>query len=291
MNKTNLFFVLFLLFISMYSQSSICDIARGCSDANFVFDNTYDNGNAEPGPDYDCLGTQQNPAWYFIEVETAGNLDITISQVNISGAPIDVDYICYGPFNDPNIACGNAAILNTGNIYFNPILNANQCAYSDSPTENLNINNAQIGEFYIILIANFSNQEGVITMTQTGGNASTACPCEVYIDGNTVCINSEIELNTSLSIDSINPTYKWFKKVAGVFQEISGETNDTYIVPASDVVGSDEFKVEIESNLCDNTAFDEIVITYVDIISNLKLNDITKIDYVIMIMMVLTLLT
>ncbi|MEC7863432.1 MAG: gliding motility-associated C-terminal domain-containing protein, partial [Bacteroidota bacterium] len=49
------------------------------------------------------------------------------------------------------------------------------CSYSPNPTETCNITNAVTGQFYILLITNYSNQVCNIDFSQTGGNGTTDC--------------------------------------------------------------------------------------------------------------------
>jgi gliding motility-associated-like protein len=111
------------------------------------------------------LLTQPNPAWYYLQIDQSGNLDITISQVDNNGSGIDVDFIAWGPFASPTGPC--TAGLTSGNTV--------DCSYSTAATEVANITGAVTGEYYILLITNYANQSGNITFSQTGGTGSTDC--------------------------------------------------------------------------------------------------------------------
>ena len=67
--KINIFIVFFSLTININSQSggaNICTDAEPiCSSSEFSFLNTSNGSSAEVGPDYGCLITQPNPAWFF----------------------------------------------------------------------------------------------------------------------------------------------------------------------------------------------------------------------------------
>jgi len=274
MKNLSLLFTLFFISIVSFSQDSICDIGAGCSDSPLVFPNTFDNGNAEVGPDYDCLLTQPNPSWYFLGFDENGDVDIEISQKDTSGLPIDVDFICWGPFDDPFIACNNSSILNNSNRI--------SCSYSESAEETLNINNAQIGQFYILLITNFDNNEGNITMTQTNqadvlaGSTDCSYACSVNLEGDkTLCFDTDLTLHSTLGNDSMSAsaTYKWFKNNI----EIIGADTDTYDIIGSSTNTTDIYKVEVEANLCDDVAIDEVEVKYVNVITNLKLQNISDI--------------
>ena len=270
MNKFYFIFLLSLLSYSSFSQDNCDSAVPFCNDFGSP-ETVVNGGSAEVGPDYGCLASQPNPSWSLLKIQSAGDMELEISQIDNNGVGIDVDFICYGPFNDPITPCQNGILT---------AMNTIGCSYSSSSIEHLTINNAQVGEYYLILITNYDGTQGTLTFTQTNTTSPTAgesdCSivCNVTLGNDrTVCIDSEYELTTTLGNSSIDPTYKWFKN--GV--EIVGEVNNTYTVH-SNTITTDIYKVEINSDICDEIADDEIVITYVDIISNLKLNDITKID-------------
>ena len=118
------------------------------------------NTSAPIGPYYDCLLTQPNPAFYYLQIDQPGNLTI-----NMQSAPlVDIDFICWGPFTDPSTMCDSLTAAYV-----------EDCSYSAAPIENCNITNAISGQFYILLITNFSNQVCNINFSQTAGNGTTDC--------------------------------------------------------------------------------------------------------------------
>jgi gliding motility-associated-like protein len=280
MKKLSLFITLFFISVVSFSQDSICDIAAGCSDTPLIFPNVFGEGhNAESGPAYGCLTTQPNPAWYYLGFDESGPVNIEISQINIDGNPSDVDFICYGPFNDPFIACDNLSVLDSSTII--------DCSYEPAAVETLNIPNAQIGDFYILLITNFEKTQGSITMTQTNagtvGAGSTDCSyaCSVNLGGDTgLCLGNDYTLTATLGNASLEDTaiYKWYKKVGGAYQELVGETTKEYHITATVSPSSNMYKVEVNAGLCDGLSIDEVEIKYVDVISNLKLTNLIDFD-------------
>ncbi len=139
--------------------SPTCAGAGGACLTNAItFPASTATGTAETGPDYDCLLTQPRPAWYYFQIGQAGN--ITLAQSNSSA--VDVDGALWGPFTSPN-TCG--AALGT------PIA----CDYLTASTFSFNIANAQVGEYYMLLITNYSGTATNITFAQTGGTGATTC--------------------------------------------------------------------------------------------------------------------
>jgi hypothetical protein len=146
-----------------------------------------------------CLGSTPNPAWYYMRVEEAGSIDILIS----SG--FDVDFMCWGPFYQYQIQNGvcdlvldpeQDCISQGSSIYVD-------CSYSGSSTEICNIPNAQVGEYYMLLITNFSNQITNINFVQANGSGSTDC--------NLIC-DIEVQLNNT-SCDSLTNTFDLFGQI------------------------------------------------------------------------------
>jgi len=70
-----------------------------------------------------------------------------------------------GPFTSTSVGCTSIS-SGTSSI---------DCSYSTSATEVANIIGATTGEFYLLLLTNYSNQPGTITFSQTGGTGTTDC--------------------------------------------------------------------------------------------------------------------
>ncbi len=157
-----------------------------CSNQNYDFPNQT-SGSAPSGPDYGCLGSQPNPIWYHLKIGQSGSLQLDLEQQNTSGGGIDIDFALWGPFTD--IPSGCSQIMGGG-------LAPLQCSYSASATETIGIGmqggyssgqstppNAQAGEYYILLLTNYSGQAGNIMLEQTSGTGETDCsilvPCDI----------------------------------------------------------------------------------------------------------------
>jgi len=112
-----------------------------------------------------CIGAPfRGPTWFFIQIQTPGSITLQISQVNNAGIGTDVDFVLWGPFTNLNNICNQ--------------LNISQevdCSWSDSSIEVVNLPNGQVGELYVLLIDNYSNQAGQISISQIGGTGSSDC--------------------------------------------------------------------------------------------------------------------
>ena len=119
-------------------------------------------GSGESGPYYDCLYTQPNPAWYYMRIGDPGSMDIHM----YSTPEVDIDFCCWGPFEDPTTPCPNG--LTEDKVV--------SCSYSTSWTEHCMIPaTAQTGEYYILVITNYSNQPCNINFSMVAGSGSTDC--------------------------------------------------------------------------------------------------------------------
>lgn len=126
---------------------------------------------APSGPAYGCLYTQPNPAWFYLKVLESGNIVFDLSQytgVDQSGTGIDVDFIVWGPFDDKPCAYTE---LTSDKIV--------DCSYSASAIEQVDINNAEEGKFYILLITNYSGQAGYYNLILNENLTTGAFDCTI----------------------------------------------------------------------------------------------------------------
>ena len=159
------FSILFLLYCAntVYAQSSTCNTALPfCTGSTYTFPAST-NTAAPTGAYFDCLFSQPNPAFYYCEIDNPGNMTINI-QGGSAGNTNDIDFICWGPFTNPTTMCNQLTAANV-----------EDCSYSGTWNEFCDINGASTGDYYVILITNYSNQNCNITFSQTSGTATTNC--------------------------------------------------------------------------------------------------------------------
>lgn len=142
---------------------SNCNLAYVCSGANSLcnslgvpFQNTI---NVSSTGQVGCLNTTPNPTWFYLPVSGAGTINLQIAQTSLNGGTSDVDYVVYGPFSSLTNACSQ---LSPNNIV--------SCSYSNAAIEYPVIPNAQPGQYYLLMVTNFSNQSGLITITEQGNS-------------------------------------------------------------------------------------------------------------------------
>lgn len=150
---------------------AVCNLAYVCNQANSLcsalgvpFSNTV---NSPSLGNVSCLGSTPNPTWFYLPISTAGNINLMIQQstdINFSINNLDVDYVVFGPFTDPVSPCANGIPALSSVV---------SCSYSSASVENPFIPNALPGQYYLIMVTNFSNTPGYIKITQTSGSTGT----------------------------------------------------------------------------------------------------------------------
>ncbi|MES2590740.1 MAG: gliding motility-associated C-terminal domain-containing protein [Bacteroidota bacterium] len=164
MNKIAVFILIISSLFSknIFAQGADCTTASPfCTAAGTATFPASQNTTAPVGPDYDCLGSQPNPAWYYLQVATSGTITLDMSN----SANVDIDFIIWGPFASSAAACSSGL---TGNVV--------DCSYSGAANETGIIPGAIVGEVYVLLITNYSNQATNISLTQsTSSTGATNC--------------------------------------------------------------------------------------------------------------------
>ena len=164
-----------------------CNLAYTCSQANSLcgaLGNPFNNTIQVPSSGSSgCLGSTPNPTWFYLPISQAGNINLMIQQstsIDFAVNNLDVDYAIYGPFTDPVTACG------TGMPLPNTIVS---CSFSTAAVEFPTIPNALSGQYYLIMVTNFSNQPGFIKITELSGNSQGGLDCtglrlNAFLDSN-----------------------------------------------------------------------------------------------------------
>jgi gliding motility-associated-like protein len=197
-----------------FSQNNLCNGADPfCTGTTYNFPAGVNAGTAQSGPNYGCLGSQPNPAWYYLQILNPGNINIQIT----SSPSVDIDFACWGPFSNQLTPC--TALLTAScspcysdypqGSYAYPYGNLVDCSYAGSNvTETCYIPNGVPGQFYILLLTNFSNTVTNIIFSQTNGSGSTNCGILAPpVIGDTVCVGETI--NLSVNTPTPGATYSW----------------------------------------------------------------------------------
>ena len=253
-----LYKIIFLLSFSFsFGQSSTCaNAAAMCSGNQGPFNNT--TGVPSFGS-LGCLGSTPNPAWFYMQVGTSGNMNFQLSQIRTSnGAGIDVDFILWGPFNSLSGICNNLALYSPGYTGANNVV---ACSYSAAAIENFTIPNAVAGQFYMLLVTNFSGQAGTYTLNQTGGTGALSCDivCGVRLGPDRILCGATTSVTLTASFLQApavagSPVYSWFRD--GVLQYTT-PTNSTTVTQ------SGTWRVSVTRPGCSDIATDDVEVQFI----------------------------
>lgn len=200
---------------------------------------------------YACLGSSPRPSWFYMQIENPGNLLIYIEQrasvlpngqPNPSSSGRDIDFACWGPFEAQSqedfiekLCCGYYMLNdidndshrpNNGN-HSTPDAGSNpptwggypegnliDCSYNYQSTEWCYIPNAQQGQWYLLLVCNYSSSSGYFGFTSQstssygGGQATTNCGLLAPVTSNAPLCEGD-----TLVLTCTNPqtgaTYNW----------------------------------------------------------------------------------
>ena len=220
-----------------YAQGDRCSsIQPFCAGTSqYVFPNSNRiNGDvpvADRGVDYRCLSTQPYPAWFYLQIEDSGKLNFSISQtVNSdgSGGTLDVDFIAWGPFDEGDDLC-SASSLSTSRIV--------DCSYNPSATEDFLIDNAVTGQIYVVLITNYSENPGFISLEQTNLNesnsGSTDCSIvDILGDDLAICDSAPVKLSAR-NVIATRYEYYVFDEITNGFILLSNQASPDFTVTST----------------------------------------------------------
>lgn len=170
-----------------------------CTGTIYTFPGGVNTGLAQVGPFYDCIGEERNPAWYYMKIANPG--DITIKM---SSSPLeDIDFCLWGPFPDPYLPC--PMNNSQGGLTESKIVD---CSYLPDEIEQAVIEDTETGQYYILMITNFSNHPCEITFQKFSGDATTDCTIlpPPASSNSPICVNNNIQF-TAATVGGA--TYNW----------------------------------------------------------------------------------
>ena len=206
MKRILLLLVLVLAVCSVFSQKIYPwdgYIFPFCTDEN-PYGITYKSGTrghaAFPKKhDIGCLGTAPGPVWYYMQIDQPGDLLIYIEQYSSVGhVLIDVDFACWGPFEAESKRDFLKKLKNSYQLEVDqclshrpedgdhsqdlggyPYHNLVDCSFFIDGTEWCYIPNAKSGEWYLLLITNYSRMPGEIHFERVAAQSTATTRCDV----------------------------------------------------------------------------------------------------------------
>jgi PKD repeat protein len=216
-NSILLAFLLVLLQGWALGQAVTCDDSDlFCTGSAITFP-AGTTGYAEPGAYYACLQTQPAPAWFHMLIENPGSISIYMYSAPL----VDIDFICWGPFTDPYDPCLEGLTSYT----------VIDCSYSPNPTEYCDIADGETGQYYILMITNYSLQPAEITFEQTSGSGILDCnpmnPLTVQFSATPTQGQPPLYVQFTDQSTGDPTTWKWDFQNDGIYD--SFEQNPTFI--------------------------------------------------------------
>ncbi|PKG50695.1 fibronectin type III domain-containing protein [Olleya sp. 1-3] len=225
-----------------------------CADPTIFYPSIVGDQVAPSYIDYDCLGSQPDPQWNTIQFDDAGDYVFQLAQTNDAGVGLDIDFIVWGPF--PGQEAGCFELLQEAIA---------DCSYSATATETITLTGVPANSIYIILITNFSQQDGTYVFTQESGpldgtNCDVVCDVALDYDGILIeqgvtaaegssdpinlCGNDSVTLtaDTAYAVDS----YDWY--VNGIYQD--GINAPTFVATETGT-----YQCVVGGGICDDFTF------------------------------------
>jgi len=223
--------------VNLFSQGYTCDVAsQACLNNMSSYPAGVSSGTF--GNNIGCLSSTPNPSWVCFQVQQPGRINIKIEAT----MGVDLDFACWGPFSADSLgelnssnACGtlmtdsagcishaSSAGVNPVDLGGYPIGNMIDCSYSTGAIEYVHIPNAQSGEWYLLLLTNFSNlPTGITFVCDPSSIGSSDC---AFSAGVTDYSAPKVTVSPNPTSDALNCTFETKKNRRLSIVDVAGKT-------------------------------------------------------------------
>ena len=162
-----------------------------CTTEILQFPAAHEGGaTADENAEFGCVSSQPYPSWYHMRIREAGPFVIHMEAHDPDNptANRDIDYCIWGPFDDPYAPCLNDltcdkiidcsySTASVEDVYLGYPVSQHTSHHGTSLADGTCITNhvPQVGEYYILMITNYSQQQCDISFTKTEGEGETDC--------------------------------------------------------------------------------------------------------------------
>lgn len=187
-----------------------------CTSDYYEFESAYSDGEADEDANFGCIGAPRNPSWYFMRIGYSGPFVIHMEghDPNDPNNLLDIDFCLWGPFTQQQVETGSAcSLLTTDKIidcsyslagvedaYLGYHVSQHTSHYGDQLADgDITFHIPQSGEYYLLMITNFSNQACTIDFNYASGTGTTDCtilPPMLENDG-PYCVGDDIQLTAN----------------------------------------------------------------------------------------------
>ncbi len=208
-------FILVLSALNAFSQGASCGEADPICSNNTSVSFTAGVNSGSFGTSVGCLGSTPNPAWYVLKVGQSGRINIHMATTPSR----DLDFACWGPFASATEGCGQLNLTggtshgpdagpNPSDLGGYPIGNLIDCSFTAQSIEYVHIANAVAGQWYVLLVTNYSNQPCQINLnSDPSSTGTTNCAIISPPIGDTVCEGETATFSVSHPI--AGASYHW----------------------------------------------------------------------------------
>ena len=157
-------FTLFLFISGAFAQDTCITAVQYCNGTPGTF--TFGIGGSTPAdPAYGCLLSVRTDYWFYFRCTNGGDIHISVSASGATGSSSDdVDFICWGPFSSLTNICSSYSASN--------ILD---CDYTTGTLDTIDVNSANLGDYYLVMLSNFADQPSNVVYDQIYGTGTANC--------------------------------------------------------------------------------------------------------------------